>query len=637
LSQKATLYSGPGNVAYDSLADLLAGTTVYPLGTYADFVKVAVVIPEKGGPAEVTGFVWRNMLEDLPGDLPVLTGDQVPLVSFFLPSCSPGTYDPSIDTITFADTSNISYASMKWTLEDPVRIQIRSFTSTHDWNLIGLGGASSPGGTSLDIMSQQGYRGNYVLAIPQGNEQYYMIDLGRGSSLPLQLQFNDVQGRTFDVLDENNHLLKTVDLTHTADGHDLLPDGLFPDGQLAFGFNIHENSRLTVSGFRLGIQPTGRWVNQPDISDYINSPGLYRVAEGKNLTIGANILFDRMIDRRYCQIMQHDFNLATLTEFSYKPLWLGPGNYDWGRMDRPVDLAIQHGWRVRAAHLAYGEVWNLPDWLLTTNYSPEKYKEILKEQIHMVMSHFKGKVQEWSLANELAERIFCPPDLPHPTKDFWFEKIYGSTGNYTQDYNNYLDYLRMVFGWARAEDPDATLILNDAWDYPPYNICTNVTIRSMHDAVEALNQPGHPKLIDAIGMQMHLDVTNSPSKGDLIHAMQYLASAGPGVKVYITEMDVNLTSLVAGHPDRNERWETEASIFKNVMDACLESGVCGSFSQWDLYDAISWLTLTCSPGCANQPESDPTLFDRDFMPKPAYFALRDALIKSTIATATPTP
>ena len=42
LSQPATLYTGPGNVNYEGLAELSGGTTVYPSGTYGDFVKVVV-------------------------------------------------------------------------------------------------------------------------------------------------------------------------------------------------------------------------------------------------------------------------------------------------------------------------------------------------------------------------------------------------------------------------------------------------------------------------------------------------------------------------------------------------------------------------------------------------------------------
>ena len=86
LSQAATLFSGPGNINYEDLASLPAGTTVYPSGTYGDFVQVATTIAGKDG----TGFIWKNALENLPGGLPVLDRLQVPWEPFFSPTCSAG-------------------------------------------------------------------------------------------------------------------------------------------------------------------------------------------------------------------------------------------------------------------------------------------------------------------------------------------------------------------------------------------------------------------------------------------------------------------------------------------------------------------------------------------------------------------
>jgi endo-1,4-beta-xylanase len=239
-------------------------------------------------------------------------------------------------------------------------------------------------------------------------------------------------------------------------------------------------------------------------------------------------------------------------------------------------------------------------------------------------------VQEWSLANELPERVLCPHgqyggEWTPGDGDFWFEKIYGISHDYAVNYANAVDYLRMVFGWAREQDATATLIYNDGWNYHPPNGCTDIAIQSMHEAVAELNTPGQPKLVDVIGMQLHLNATSVPTRADLIADMQKLADSGTGVRIYITEMDVYLGDLVSTHPDRDGRWQIEADIYKEVVEACLASGVCDSFTTWGISDADSWESVSCDTGCLNNPNADPLMFDEDFNPKPAYFAVRDAL------------
>jgi endo-1,4-beta-xylanase len=149
----------------------------------------------------------------------------------------------------------------------------------------------------------------------------------------------------------------------------------------------------------------------------------------------------------------------------------------------------------------------------------------------------------------------------------------------------------------------------------------------MLDIVRGLNakylttQNTEDRLVDAVGMEMHLFNEYTPKKDCLISIMRQFAELG--VRVYITEMDRNLTFKLDNFPDERDRWEYEACVYSNVMDACMESGVCDSFATWGVSDALSYLT---DPAQKNLPESDPLLFDKYFVPKPAYFAVRDSLL-----------
>ena len=60
-------------------------------------------------------------------------------------------------------------------------------------------------------------------------------------------------------------------------------------------------------------------------------------------------------------------------------------------------------------------------------------------------------------------------------------------------------------------------------------------------------------------------------------------------------------------------------VFRDMMEACLESGVCDSFSTWGINDPTP---------SGNNPAGAPLMFDAGFIPKPAYFAVRDALLRN---------
>lgn len=559
--------------------------------------------------------------------MPVLRSDQVPWQPFYLISCLGGEYDPQANSYTFANPGESHYdlKTEGLAMQEPIRIRIQKL-DVGSIKILGIPESPDPwwqGNTRMNIY--EAGDGNYELGILDGSSDQWAttINLSQSASLPIEIVFDSPQGKSFTVLDENGHNLKTVNLTTMPGVH--LPEGFFPNREMYFGISLAPGSSMVVTGLTVESLPKGEW------ADVDTGLGLSRLAEDKNLTIGTEFRLDRT-SYRYCKTMLRDFNLTVLSQFNQSGFWLDRGIYDFSILDRAVNYANQNGRRVQASHLVWGEKSSIPDWIKDTNYPPETYKDILREHIQIVMHHFGTRVQEWSLANELPERVLCPQrqylgEWP-PHGDFWFEKIYGISGDYEQDYANVVDYLRMVFGWAREQDESATLIYNDGWNYLQPNGCTDIAIQSMHKAVGELNRPGQPKLVDVIGMQLHLNAISVLSAATLAATMRTLADSGTGVSIYITEMDVNLADLVASHPDRDERWDIEARIYEDVMEACLASGVCNSFSTWGMSDADSWIVTSC-PGCWNepQPNGDPLMFDKDFIPKPAYFAVREALIK----------
>jgi len=624
LSQATTLFSGPGNLGYETLTELPAGTAMQLTGIYGDFVQASAVIPV----GQVIGFLRKDLLPALPEGLPALDVLDVPWEPMYLPSCAPGVYDPQTDSVAFAPGESESWYSAEsaaWNLETPVRVQVGKLT-VNTGNRGGINVLGSRAGAENPSIWWQGVKalgiesvdGNYVLQVQDGSSEdpVASIDLERSSSEPLQIVFDQPEGKSFVVLDENNHELRQVDVT-TLPGVNL-PNGLFPERKFHFGIGVSGRDALVVTGLSVGTRPQGKWVEQDDIG-----PGLATLAEENNLIIGSVYDRSQMIDRRYCQTMQRDFNAAIVPDITWivpgVTFWLGPGQYYFDNVDRVVEIAQQRGWRVFGSHLVWGALEAYPDWLRNGNYTREDHIKLLEQHIKSMIERYKGRIQMWSIANEAAERDFyySKPYVYQQTQtsrpdfaDFWYEKI-GP------------EYIEMAFRWAREADPDAVLIFNSGVAPSPLTGDARLISDQMYETVKDLKGRGVP--IDAIGTQMHLlfptDKQEAPQKEAVIAYMRRYAKLG--VRVYITEFEVDLGST---HGTQEERYAYQAQIYRDVMDACLESGACDGFITWGVSDSLSW--VTCSqpyPNCMNEPTGDPLMFDRDFDPKPAYLAVRDAL------------
>jgi endo-1,4-beta-xylanase len=177
------------------------------------------------------------------------------------------------------------------------------------------------------------------------------------------------------------------------------------------------------------------------------------------------------------------------------------------------------------------------------------------------------------------------------------------------------------------------LIFNDANNQAPQDAFSTNVVNKMYSTVKRLKADGVP--IDVVGMQMHLFAPwftqVRPRKADVIATKQKFASLG--VHIYVTEMDVDLARQKGSQA---EKWSLEADIYRDMMEACIESGVCHSFATWGFSDADSWISCD-SAGCLNDKNADPLPFDVNYAPKPAYFALRDALQTDFTLAPTVTP
>lgn len=607
VAEPTFLFPAPDNASQGF--PLPAGTLVYPIAKYGEFVQVEANLAD----GSRTGWVPTTALITVP-TLVSLDENSVPWGNHTNDLEAHLTINPDVsfsaaeNVITVDNSKHDYYNDFVPYLLKPFsafRLTFQIRTSDGQFGSIKL--ANKPNNTDPKIewwkdirrVDFATYKGYLQIDLRDGRTQNSAttIRLNIPDTKTITITFLDAQGKTFSIVDETGQQIRQVDVTKSGLS---FPDGLFPEKMVYIGRVVSPGSMLTIRSLRLEAAPDGKFVRR--------EPTLRQLAEQTGISLGTEFSWWRMQDPRYYDLIFNNYNTLILSEFSWKGFWRGRGDYDFESLDRIVDWAVRHGFRVRASHLVWGATEEssgvLPDWLRQGKYSRDEYIQILKEHVTTVVNHFKGRVTEWSIANEAVSRSAWKG------ADFWMDKI-GP------------EYIELSFRWARDADPDAILIFNDNNNESPRDQETRRIITKMYDTVKGLREKGVP--IDVVGMQMHLLLKYSspipPKKQDVLDTMRMFGELG--VNVYITEFDVDVHKVPGS---QKERWEYQANLYRDMLEACLESKVCTSFATWGVSDSTSWITCE-EKWCVKVPDADPLMFDKDFNPKPAYFAVRDVLLQ----------
>lgn len=291
-------------------------------------------------------------------------------------------------------------------------------------------------------------------------------------------------------------------------------------------------------------------------------------------------------DADYRSAIAREFNSVTPENvMKWETVEPQQGVPDYNAADALLRFARANHQTVRGHTL----VWHsqLPSWLTSGTFTNEQLEAILRRHIFEEAGHFRGRISAWDVVNEAFNEDGTLRDT------IWLRAL-GP------------DYIAKAFRWAHEADPHAKLYYND------YNL---ESIGPKSDAalalVAQLKAQGVP--IDGVGFQGHLGI-QYPYPDTFGDNLKRFAAAG--VDVAITEADVRMIL-----PVTPEKLATQATYFGNMMRSCVAVRRCVSFTLWGFTDRYSWV-----PGFfAGQGAATP--FDESLRPKPAYFALRDALLR----------
>jgi endo-1,4-beta-xylanase len=228
-----------------------------------------------------------------------------------------------------------------------------------------------------------------------------------------------------------------------------------------------------------------------------------------------------------------------------------------------------------------------------------KVDTALNLYITAVVNHFKNKVRQWDVVNELFAddgSIRTNANTPQANDVFVWSHYMGK------------DYAFNAFKYARAADPNAILYINE------YGLETNTQkLNAVIAFVEEAKSKGIK--IDGIGTQMHISLTTPYANIDKM----FQTLAATGLLVRVSELDVRIGATNAG-PQTFESKATQAVMYKYVVGSYLRNvpeAQRGGITVWGLSDNHSWLY--------NNGVEHPLLYDATYKRKPAYAGFLQAL------------
>ncbi len=335
---------------------------------------------------------------------------------------------------------------------------------------------------------------------------------------------------------------------------------------------------------------SGAITSQPACADPANCR-LWEAGQVAGVRVG---LASGYVEGRKREIVLAEGNIQVNHAFSWNVIWPERDRWAFEDADRRYAFIEENGMLQAGFHFAWEQVFgdDLPDWVQEVT-DPDELRALLRERARTIFERYPN-LDRINVVNEPLTTLGTPGGL----EQNYFYRVLGP------------DYVAEIFEIVDAVAPPTTeLVLNENLiEYFPSK--AEALVRLVAELVDA----GVP--IDSVGFQTHLmltEVFNREPDWDLYQrTMEQVAALG--VDVWISELDNPVD------PARKDRFAYQAENYRRAVESCLSVPNCTDILIWGVEDEDRyWFPL---------PYDDPAplLFDRAFAPKPAYFAVRDALL-----------
>lgn len=288
----------------------------------------------------------------------------------------------------------------------------------------------------------------------------------------------------------------------------------------------------------------------------------------------------------------HTYGIGTITAENHMKLGFvmpSPWHLDFTHPDRFVAFAASHGLALRG-HTLFWHGWN-PDWVEHVQMDRGGWTDLMWWYTTEYLKRYRGMIWHWDVVNE--------SDAEHGATN----EGYGTWGSRLGP-----GWMDNVFRWAHDADPGAVLFYNDF-----YLETMNERSDRVYALVRGMLDRGVP--IGGMGFQGHIIAPhNAPWDDHVAESVRQNVTRfrDLGLRIAITEADVLLHT---GQPSLEQLAE-QAAVFGGLARIARDVGA-DSFTAWGIRDQDSWVT----PVLTKMPDA-PLLFDNDYRPKPAYYAVK---------------
>ena len=342
-------------------------------------------------------------------------------------------------------------------------------------------------------------------------------------------------------------------------------------------------------------------------------PPLRELADRAGVRFGTAVMVrDMRGDPRYSPLLAREFNSVTpFVEMKWGTIHPERDRYDFGQADELVAFALAHHMRVRGHALVYGQVVDPPNpAYLAQTTDPAALRALMASHIGAVMKRYAGRVDAWDVVNEpLAWKGSA--EQAEGLAEHVFSRTLGP------------GYVGEALRAAREADPSAQLFVNEFGTLEP-----GPRQERCFRLVQRLLQEGAP--LDAVGFQGHVVPLlggPGPTRAQIEATLRRFAALG--VAVEITELNVFTRTLrhvltLGLTYDETAELERQALAYADAVHACLDVPACQGVTVWTFTDRYPTTIET-----KTHLEDIPLLFDDEYRPKPAAFAVREALARAT--------
>jgi endo-1,4-beta-xylanase len=328
---------------------------------------------------------------------------------------------------------------------------------------------------------------------------------------------------------------------------------------------------------------------------------LQLLAAEKGLLFGSCLALKYFVQApAYQQLFLAQCNISTPeVHMTWSSLSRQPGVYDFGSADSFVAFCAANRLQVRGHTLLWHQA--LPAWV-APQLAAGSGQAIMTDHIRTVAGHFAGKLHSWDVVNEVLDPGSNRPD---GLRDSPWLRGCG------------VDYIEQAFRAAAAADPNALLVWNENYLEVSngFGRAKRTAMLALLDRILARGVPIH-----GIGIEAHLRADQAAVLGDASYQAFLAELARRGMKIFITELDVQDLTLPA---DIGARDQAVASLYSKFLIASLQQPAVKAIVTWGLADSFTWIA-------GYRPRKDglpvrPLPFDANFQPKAASYAIAETL------------